>query len=48
MKRICCVCQLVDNLNASLHLRALLTDVFLLGDIFSLHGSVSAESPTVG
>jgi len=25
--------QLVDNLNASIHLRALLTDVFLLGDI---------------
>jgi hypothetical protein len=24
--------QLVDNLNASIHLRALLTDVFLLGD----------------
>ena len=26
--------QLVDNLNASIHLRALLTDLFLLGDIF--------------
>jgi hypothetical protein len=25
--------QLIDNLNASLHLRALLTDVFLLGEI---------------
>jgi hypothetical protein len=25
--------QLVDNLNASLHLRAVLTDLFLLGDI---------------
>jgi hypothetical protein len=25
--------QLVDNLNASIHLRALLTDLFLLGDI---------------
>jgi len=25
--------QLVDNLNASLHLRALLTDLFLLGDV---------------
>ncbi len=25
--------QLVDNLNASLHLRALLTDQFLLGEI---------------
>jgi len=26
--------QLIDNLNASIHLRALLTDVFLLGEIF--------------
>jgi hypothetical protein len=26
--------QLVDNLNASIHLRALLTDLFLVGDIF--------------
>ncbi len=25
--------QLIDNLNASMHLRALLTDVFLLGEI---------------
>jgi hypothetical protein len=25
--------QLIDNLNASLHLRAVLTDLFLLGDI---------------
>jgi hypothetical protein len=25
--------QLVDNLNASIHLRALLTDLFLIGDI---------------
>jgi hypothetical protein len=25
--------QLVDNLNASIHLRALLTDLFLMGDI---------------
>jgi hypothetical protein len=25
--------QLIDNLNASMHLRALLTDVFLLGDV---------------
>jgi|ERR1700722_4815521 len=40
--------QLIDNLNASLHVRALLTDLFLLGDIFSLHRSVSAESRTVG
>jgi len=25
--------QLIDNLNASIHLRALLTDLFLLGEI---------------
>jgi hypothetical protein len=25
--------QLIDNLNASIHLRALLTDLFLMGDI---------------
>jgi hypothetical protein len=28
--------QLIDNLNASMHLRALLTDVFLLGEVFRL------------
>ncbi|MCU1235285.1 MAG: hypothetical protein JWP63_3252 [Candidatus Solibacter sp.] len=26
--------QLIDNLNASMHLRALLTDLFLLGEVF--------------
>jgi len=26
--------QLVDNLNASIHLRALLTDLFLVGEVF--------------
>jgi hypothetical protein len=26
--------QLVDNLNASMHVRALLADIFLLGEIF--------------
>ena len=30
--------QLIDNLNASLHVRALLTDVFLLDEIVRLHG----------
>jgi hypothetical protein len=25
--------QLIDNLNASMHLRALLTDIFLIGDV---------------
>ena len=29
--------QLVDNLNASVHLRALLTDLFLVSDILSSH-----------
>jgi hypothetical protein len=29
--------QLIDNLNASLHLRAVLTDLFLLGDIIRQH-----------
>jgi hypothetical protein len=31
--------QLVDNLNASLHLRAVLTDVFLLDEILKVLGS---------
>jgi len=29
--------QLIDNLNASIHLRALLTDLFLLGEIIRSH-----------
>ena len=29
--------QLVDNLNASVHLRALLTDLFLVSDILGSH-----------
>jgi ATPase subunit of ABC transporter with duplicated ATPase domains len=29
--------QLVDNLNASVHLRALLTDLFLVSDVLSSH-----------
>jgi hypothetical protein len=28
--------QLIDNLNASMHLRALLTDIFLLGEVFRM------------
>ncbi|MFZ0736013.1 MAG: hypothetical protein WBL70_17755 [Candidatus Acidiferrales bacterium] len=36
--------QLIDNLNASIHLRALLTDLFLLSDIFRLSVRTSAES----
>jgi hypothetical protein len=33
--------QLIDNLNASMHLRALLTDLFLIGEI--LRGRVPAK-----
>jgi len=40
--------QLIDNLNASIHLRALLTDLFLLGDILNLHQRVSAKSQAAG
>jgi hypothetical protein len=29
--------QLIDNLNASIHLRALLTDMFLVGEILRVH-----------
>jgi hypothetical protein len=40
--------QLVDNLNASIHLRSLLTDLFLIDEAAKLHqttaaGKVSAE-----
>jgi hypothetical protein len=40
--------QLIDNLNASIHLRALLTDLFLIDEITKLHQSskdraISAE-----
>ena len=35
--------QLIDNLNASVHLRALLTDVFLLGEVLRAH-QVAAQS----
>ena len=35
--------QLIDNLNASMHLRALLTDLFLIGEILEARiGSVSS------
>ena len=35
--------QLIDNLNASMHLRALLTDLFLIGEILNARiGSVSS------
>jgi hypothetical protein len=38
--------QLVDNLNASLHLRALLTDVFLVDEILDVLGSSIAAAGT--
>jgi hypothetical protein len=34
--------QLIDNLNASMHLRAVLTDLFLLGDIVRQHAFAGA------
>jgi hypothetical protein len=37
--------QLIDNLNASIHLRALLTDVFLIDEILKLQG---VAKPVVG
>ena len=39
--------QLIDNLNASIHLRAMLTDLFLVGEILGAHriqGTVHAKS----
>jgi len=37
--------QLIDNLNASMHLRALLTDLFLVGEILNARiGSVSSTT----
>lgn len=42
--------QLVDNLNASSHLRALLTDLFLIGEILRTHQAETSrarENPTV-
>jgi len=42
--------QLIDNLNASSHLRALLTDLFLVGEILRARapeGSRTRENPTV-
>jgi hypothetical protein len=40
--------QLIDNLNASIHLRALLTDLFLLADILNQHQRASAQSRAAG
>ena len=38
--------QLVDNLNASIHLRALLTDLFLLDEILKTRTKTARESFT--
>ena len=34
--------QLVDNLNASMHIRALLTDLFLIGEVLRSHSKPAA------
>src|SRR6204780_4983747 len=36
--------QLVDNLNASIHLRALLTDLFLVDEILSKHDQPAGQA----
>jgi hypothetical protein len=38
--------QLIDNLNASIHLRALLTDLFLLGEILRKQNKPAVETVT--
>jgi hypothetical protein len=38
--------QLIDNLNASIHLRALLTDLFLLDEILSKHLKPAEQAVT--
>jgi hypothetical protein len=38
--------QLIDNLNASIHLRALLTDLFLLGEILRKQSQPAVEAVT--
>jgi len=36
--------QLIDNLNASIHVRALLTDLFLVGEILRTQSTIAAGS----
>ena len=36
--------QLIDNLNASIHLRALLTDLFLIDEILRTRGHTAVVS----
>lgn len=38
--------QLIDNLNASIHLRALLTDLFLIDEILKGHSSAAQPAST--
>ena len=38
--------QLMDNLNASIHLRALLTDLFLVGEILKKHEKPAGQALT--
>lgn len=40
--------QLIDNLNASIHLRALLTDLFLVGDVLRSRLSVKPSPLSAG
>ena len=40
--------QLIDNLNASIHLRALLTDLFLLDEILKIAASREREEGVAG
>jgi hypothetical protein len=35
--------QLIDNLNASMHLRTLLTDVFLIGEVFRMQRAAASS-----
>lgn len=39
--------QLIDNLNASSHLRALLTDLFLIGEILRARGKAAAVAEEI-
>ena len=40
--------QLIDNLNASIHLRALLTDLFLIGEILKTQHTPGSEQASDG
>jgi hypothetical protein len=40
--------QLIDNLNASIHLRALLTDLFLIDEIMKLQSVAAGTEATTG